>query len=168
MDIVYTPVLPNPGHNTGDAQVTKIANKKPAELRRPVRINKMKYELWYCKPEMLGEINRRGPYWYTEDGMRFLSSRDALSYLIKLVAVAGVDRTPEKLEAVRKQVEATRSRIVKKTRTHSAKKLDSRNEKSTQDPEISYNQNHPMFQKFLDFVEFQNRKKSEVGAVGSN
>jgi hypothetical protein len=62
----------------------KIASKKPANVKSPVRVTDTRYAMYYARSVFLGHINRDGNYWYTEDGMRFASSRNALDYLITL------------------------------------------------------------------------------------
>ena len=62
----------------------KVANKAPQAMKSPVRVTDSKYQLWYARPVNLGEINRIGNYWYTNDGMRFMSGRNALDYLAKI------------------------------------------------------------------------------------
>lgn len=64
--------------------MTKIANKPPETSSRPVYVTEDQYEIWYSKPVSLGLIDKRGDYWYTADGMRFASSRNAMAYLVKL------------------------------------------------------------------------------------
>lgn len=61
----------------------KIAQKKPAVVKSVVRGVDGSYEAWYSKPISLGPVFNRGGYWYTQDGMRFVSNRDALEYLIR-------------------------------------------------------------------------------------
>lgn len=61
-----------------------VTKKVPAPFKCPVEIAKDKYEMWYSKPVNLGTIENRGGIWYTEDGMKFVSSRDALEYLSTL------------------------------------------------------------------------------------
>lgn len=64
--------------------MTTIAKKKPSDFRTPVYVTESIYEVWYCQPRSLGKIERRGAYWFTEDGMRFPASRDAMNYLVRL------------------------------------------------------------------------------------
>lgn len=67
----------------------KIANKRPLEMRSPVRVTANKYDLYYSKPLLVGTINRIGHQWVTEDGVKFNSSRAALDYLVKLIEARG-------------------------------------------------------------------------------
>lgn len=61
----------------------KIANQKPVAMKRPVYVTDDKYALYYARPVMLGEITKgKSGYWFTADGLRFASSRDALEHLI--------------------------------------------------------------------------------------
>ncbi len=62
----------------------KIAKQKPESFRTAVYVTEDRYELFYSKPISLGFIDKRGPYWYTSDGVRFLNNRDALEYLVRL------------------------------------------------------------------------------------
>lgn len=62
----------------------KIAKQAPAVQKVPVYITSDKYALYYSKPILLGNVDKRGNYWYTPDGMRFVSSRNALEYLIRI------------------------------------------------------------------------------------
>lgn len=64
--------------------MTKIASSKPEAIRRPVYVDNNHYEIWYARPVSLGIIEKRGDYWYTPDGMRFIASRDAMAYLCRL------------------------------------------------------------------------------------
>lgn len=61
----------------------KIAEKPPVERKSAVKITQTCYELFICPPVSLGTINKKGDYWYTADGMRFISNRDAIEYLKK-------------------------------------------------------------------------------------
>lgn len=58
----------------------------PVQWRGPVRITNSKYAIWSCIPVQLGEINKVGNYWITPDGVRFVSSRDAADYMLKMYA----------------------------------------------------------------------------------
>lgn len=62
----------------------KVAIARPKASRTPVYVTKEKYEVWHSVPLCLGEIEKKDGYWYTKDGMRFVSSRDAMEYLIRL------------------------------------------------------------------------------------
>lgn len=119
----------------------KVANKKPKQYAGPVYVNKEIYEIFYSKPVSLGRIEFRGGYWYTVDGHRFVSSRDATKYLVGLRDSKFPIRDEQLANAValplvrKKRVGATVSEPV--------------------------NQNHPLFQQFLEWVEFSNRKRNE-------
>jgi hypothetical protein len=118
----------------------KVANKALEVSKRPVRITDDQYEIWYSKPISLGKIDKINGYWYTSDGMRFISSRDAMEYLIRVGQ--GTEHPalpkPEPKVVVRKAATAKVEEVV--------------------------NQNHPLFQKFLEFVEFSNRKRDSQNA----
>jgi hypothetical protein len=67
--------------------MSKIMKKQPTAWRGPVRINDSKYAIWVSIPLKLGEINKSGIYWVTPDNMRFVSSRDAAEYMLKMYEV---------------------------------------------------------------------------------
>lgn len=84
----------------------KVATTAPVPVKSPVRITDEKYAMWYARPVNLGEITKQGNYWYTSDGMRFMSSRNALDYLIKIrelvEAEIGIDtKYAEKVQTTR-------------------------------------------------------------------
>lgn len=62
----------------------KIASKKPAVTKGCMYVTDKQYEVFYSVPKSLGLISKEGAYWYTTDGMRFASSRDAMEYLVRL------------------------------------------------------------------------------------
>lgn len=125
----------------------KIANKKPDAIQVPVYVTESQYEIWYASPKSLGKIDKINGYWYTVDGMKFISSREAMKYLITCYD-AGVSLTPapEKIPAVRKPTPPpTAAPSLSISRSLAA--------------EPEFNQNHPQFQMFLDFLEFSNKTK---------
>lgn len=67
----------------------KVATNVPQAIQVPVYVTQTQYEIWYAKPLSLGKIDYRGNYWYTADGGRFASSRDAMRYLIRLYEATG-------------------------------------------------------------------------------
>jgi hypothetical protein len=72
--------------------MAKLALKVPAPIKTVVSVEKDVAEAWYSAPRNLGRLEYRGSYWFTQDGKRFVSSRDALEYLISLEhAKAGID-----------------------------------------------------------------------------
>lgn len=101
---------------TGDYTM-KVAESRPQVVKSVVRVTDEKYELYYANPKCLGTINKKGGYWYTADGMRFVSSRDALEYFIRLGEVATTQKLPESKPEVttilRKQVA---QKVVEKAR----------------------------------------------------
>lgn len=111
-----------------------VAKKKPGLLKCPVRITHDSYELWYARPRSLGVINKRNGYWYTEDGMRFVSSRDALEYRIRIVEVAesGSDTTVQ-----------IREKVAQTVREEKVSKKKS--------PEI----NQKIFEEFLEYMQMR-------------
>lgn len=115
-----------------------VSRKKPTEVKKPVYINDNCYELYYSKPVNLGRITKQGKYWYTEDGLRFISSRDALNYLVNLSRAAN----PKEVEEMRKQAI-----------TKAEKKVVT----PVKEKHPPHNQNHPQFQKWLEFMEWSKR-----------
>lgn len=76
--------------------MTKHATKVPKETKSILTLSDSHAEVWYAKPIPLGKIDFRNGSWYTRDGMRFGSARDAMNYLIKLSEVGKTvtDPTP--------------------------------------------------------------------------
>lgn len=70
-----------------------IAKRVPESVGVPVWSGENEVEIYYSRPVNLGKVNRVGSYWYTVDGRRFTSSRDAMAYLVALYE-AGVELTP--------------------------------------------------------------------------
>lgn len=64
--------------------MAKLAQKKPEAIKTVVSIGQDHAEVWYARPISLGRIDYQGGYWYTVDKMRFISSRDAMEYLIRM------------------------------------------------------------------------------------
>lgn len=120
----------------------KIASKQPQAIKSNVYVTNEIYEAWYAAPKSLGKIHKRGDYWYTEDGHRHASSRDALNYLISHTTVEVATNVPKggKIpEAKPQRQAATADRGVKDN--------------------TPINQQHPMFQEFLAFLDFKARSK---------
>lgn len=159
----------------------KVASKKPAAVKRPVYITKNRYEIYYSKPACLGVIDNVGGYWFTQDGLRFVSSRDAMNYLInqhdkgtldlsnlslipvKPVADSVPDTVPVKPDAPVPEVKPAPAPT--KTTTSDKKKPDPvkpEKQEKTKTPE-PVNQNHPMFQEFLKFVDYRNKQRNGNG-----
>lgn len=61
-----------------------ISRKAPELVQAPVRVSRDRVEIWYSKPKSLGYVDKIGSYWYTVDGGKFRSSREAMRYLVKL------------------------------------------------------------------------------------
>lgn len=76
--------------------MAKLAKKVPLAIKTVVSIAKDQAEVWYAAPSCLGTIDYQNGYWYTKDGMRFVSGRDAMEYLIKLVEVSRPHYLPTK------------------------------------------------------------------------
>lgn len=76
-----------------------IAKKVPGVYKSPVYVSDTQYEIWYAKPKSLGFVDKIGSYWYTLDGMKFRSSRDAMEYLIRMQE-AGKELVPRTTEPV--------------------------------------------------------------------
>lgn len=117
-----------------------VAQKKPEAIKRPVQITETKYEMWYAKPVCLGEINKIGKYWYTADHMRFVSSRDALEYLIRVSESATSGELP-------KPVPAPKPVVLKK-------------KEAIRSPEVQVNQTHPLFSQFIEWVDTMGKEKA--------
>jgi hypothetical protein len=117
----------------------KIANSVPKAVKRPVRVTDSEYDLYYSKPVNLGKIVKKGIYWYTEDGMRFVSSRDALEYRIRVVESVASGREPSLLD--KEQL----AKAVRRKNNYPARKPGAtKQDISTADP--------VMYQKFLEFM----------------
>lgn len=123
----------------------KIASKKPNTVQQVVYVTNEIYEIWYAKPASLGKIHKRGGYWYTTDGHRHVSSRDAMHYLISHTTT----------EVVTDIVEGKIPDVVPTGRKGG--RIDQAINQSKD--QIGYNQNHPQFQQFLDFIDYQNRTR---------
>lgn len=124
-----------------------IVRKEKLQIQKaPVQVTQDIYEIWYSKPMSLGNVQRQGVYWYTADGMKFRSSRDAMEYLIKLYDASGkvLEGSPKLPPVIAKSEKQTLPTTGKKTHM-----VD----------EEAINQNHPMFQEFLDFVDWKSRRK---------
>lgn len=142
----------------------KVANKRPLEQKSPVRITSTKYELWYSKPRLLGVIEKKGKSWYTADGMRFISSRDALEYLIRIsdTPMTVLPGTLPKVispEKIMQQIAAEKDKRATLRRT----RVGPTKEQIAQAVTTTSSKDHPLFQKFLEFVEFTNRRTSGQG-----
>lgn len=64
--------------------MSKLATKRPNEVRSILSLSEDQAEIWYAKPVSLGKISYRGGSWYTANGLRFGAARDAMDYLINL------------------------------------------------------------------------------------
>lgn len=147
--------------------MTKIATKKPEVQCRPVYISQDVYEVFYSQPKSLGKIRMKGGYWYTEKGERFVSSRDAMGYMLRMSHLS----IPANLQtkALSKPVPPPRPPELKPIPPRVLPGINSRKQPrptntladSNQSGErVDYNQNHPMFQEFLEFQEYLARKKA--------
>lgn len=136
----------------------KVASKKPATIQSPVYITSDVYEIWYAEPVSLGRILKKSGYWYTQDGMRFVSSRDAMRYLIS-------KRNPlPVIIPERRRETSTPPHTERRTQTVQPKQIvntTNRVQKVTSGQDFSkMNQNHPRFQEFLDFLDYKARKEA--------
>lgn len=155
--------------------MTKIATKKPEVQCRPVYLSQDVYEVWYAQPKSLGKITMRGGYWYTATGERFVSSRDAMGYMLRIAQLP----IPANLQtkALSKPIPAPKPPEVKPVPPRvfpgvNSRKLPRGNSISGPRPTgtldtainqpggIEYNQNHPMFQEFLEFQEYVAKKRA--------
>lgn len=125
----------------------KVSNQAPTVTKRPVQLTSDIYEIWYSKPQSLGKIHNVKGYWFCADGMRFVSSRDAMEYLIRMLEASGP------VEKVRIQ------ETVQKKETSPAPMLPKLIRKGATAPT---NQNHPKFQEFLEFQRWQAQNKAKV------
>lgn len=72
--------------------MSKISKTPPKLWRGAVKLTERKYEVWALLPSKLGVIVKQGTYWVltgadspvNSEGMRFINSRDAADYLLKL------------------------------------------------------------------------------------
>lgn len=126
----------------------KIASKQPQAIKSNVYVTSDTYECWYAAPRSLGKIYKRGDYWYTEDGHRHVSSRDALNYLVSHTTVQ-IATSISKLREIPAE-KLTPPVVVRRRQAAEVAPV------SQPDP---VNQSHPMFQEFLEFKEFQARRK---------
>lgn len=167
----------------------KIASKKPLAIKTNVYVTHDTYECWYAAPRSLGRIQKKGDYWYTADEHRHVSSRDALNYLIRLheggapepQAVqkpAPVQKTAAPLQksAPQKPVMVPAQKVVpervstptpsRKTEPAQYDQLHPRfpNAETSSD---QYSQLHPRFQEYLDFLDYQARRKMSAQAANN-
>lgn len=77
-----------------------IALKKPNAIKTVVSTGKHTAEIVYAKPVTLGTIVYENKYWYTQDRVRFVSSRDAMEYLIKMHEAGTPVTSPAPVAAV--------------------------------------------------------------------
>lgn len=144
--------------------MTKIATNKPEVQCRPVYLNKDTFEVWYSEPKSLGKITNRGGYWYTADGHRFVSSRDAMGYMLRVGNMAIPINLQVKAKAMPVPVPpppVKRVAPVSRDRGNSATIADLNNQLGTDSlGNHGVNQNHPMFQQFLEFQDWVARRKA--------
>lgn len=145
----------------------KVATKKPATVQSPVYVTNEIYEIWYAEPVSLGRIHKRNGYWYTQDQMRFISSRDAMRYLISKaghqVQVPEVQTPERRKEVLPIQQERRTPVLQKKITTRPVRKevVRSNADAAVNSPIVEINQNHPKFQEFLDYLDYSARKKQK-------
>lgn len=141
----------------------KVATKKPTVTQVPVYVTDEKYEIWISEPASLGTVDKVKGYWYTIDGMRFVSSRDAMRYLV-VQHMAGTKLIPAPRREPTPKVERSPLKSVASVERKGA---------TTETPApmpmgegISINQNHPLFEAFLDFIEYRNTKNTVARVSG--
>lgn len=61
-----------------------VPRKPPKPVKSTVFVTNTKYEVWYAKPVSLGYVTYANWKWHSPDGTTFLSSRDAMRYMINL------------------------------------------------------------------------------------
>lgn len=134
----------------------QVTQRKPKEAKIPVRIDRNKVELFYVKPVSLGYIYKEGRYWYSEDRMRFVASRDALDYLAKLHDLGGViapsvsqptEEAPTPRTSTRKKPNPTRKKAVVEER----KKIGP---------------DDPLVQQFIEFINNQQQQETSGNTRG--
>lgn len=64
--------------------MAKLSQKAPDTFKTVVKLDSTTAEVWFCPPISLGIIQYKDNCWFTKDDMRFMSSRDAMEYLIKI------------------------------------------------------------------------------------
>lgn len=86
--------------------MSKISKHPPKLWRGAVKVSANQYDLWALVPTKLGTIKREGLYWLTEDGMRFINSKDACDYMLKLkglkpviIELKGAVKSKEKVKS---------------------------------------------------------------------
>lgn len=83
-----------------------IKREVPREWRGPVYVTKDHYEIWAAVPMKLGSIRKSGAYWFTPDGMRFVSSQDASEYMLRLHRAQGpTSKVAEAVARAAKEIE---------------------------------------------------------------
>lgn len=134
----------------------KVSRTPLSIEKRCVYINDTTYETWYAKPVSLGLITNRSGYWYTADQMRFVSSRDALEYLIRIYEHANgklIESLPEAEKRAIK-IEIEKAKEEQKKATVSILRGKTSPSKPTEDEKL-----------FKEFLEF---KASRGRAAASN
>lgn len=128
----------------------KITRERPKATKVPVFLTEDCYEMFYCRPLNLGKITKQNKYWYTEDGMKFMSSRSALEYLIRIWEakapqdLAGITVTNEERVKIRKDMERS---VKKKPEVARVQGAQAEDKPASQQ----------LIQEFLEFVEFKKR-----------
>lgn len=77
-----------------------IKKQVPKEWRGPVYVSDQEYEIWAAVPMKLGSIRKTRGYWFTPDGMRFVSSQDASEYMLRLHRMQSPGPSSKLAEAV--------------------------------------------------------------------
>lgn len=95
--------------------MAKLAQKKPEAIKTVVSIAQNHAEVWYARPLALGRIDYQNGYWYTLDKMRFVSSRDAMEYLIRMHDLKERGETPAPVRAAATAVNIEKPVSKKKT-----------------------------------------------------
>lgn len=151
----------------------KLAKMKLQTTGRVVQVSDTVCEVMYSKPVSLGRIEKRGAYWYTQDGQRCVSTRDALRHLVRLADPTAKIHKALPLKETKKTVDrksntvytAVASPLVSDSFTRVGATASSRPKKAAS----PVNQNHPMFQVFLEFMEYMNTvpaRKSQPSVGG--
>lgn len=129
----------------------KVSRKVPDVTKRCVATTREQYDCWYSKPTNLGAIKYKAGYWWTVDHMRFVSSRDALEYLIRIY-----DKTGQKVaDLPEAEKRAIQVEVAKQT------KAPERAGATTVTKQVTKNPQQALFDQFLTFMSSQKPRAAE-------
>lgn len=146
----------------------KLADKKPEAIKSVVRLSANQCALFYAKPVCMGVIRRVGAYWYSSDGTRFVSTRDALKYHIKLHEGSGNDRDPEPTTPSPKTTkqEVIKPKIIGAVGSASRRKTDAEGNSGGSDPTLFEQQ--LIYREFIAFLDYKKSKLREQQATSTD